>query len=226
MNTSALVLCAIAYLCGSIPFGLLIGKAKGVDVRKAGSGNIGATNIGRIFGKKYFFLCFTLDFAKGLLPVLFAGRHLGTLGVWEAEPKIALSWLATVLAAVAGHMFSPWLKFKGGKGVATSLGALVGVFPVLSVAAAGAFVVFFITLKTAGYMSLASIVGACTLPIAVACTMIIRGRSLGDPDTWPFLGLALILAVLVTIKHRANIARIRAGTEPRFGERTKTDAKV
>jgi glycerol-3-phosphate acyltransferase PlsY len=217
MDFTPYVLCTSAYLCGSIPFGLLIGKAKGVDVRTVGSGNIGATNIGRIFGRKYFFICFTLDFAKGLLPVLAAGHHLGALGKWDVEPRIALMWLATVLSAVAGHIFSPWLKFKGGKGVATSLGALLGVFPVLSVAAGGAFLAFILTLKVGGFMSLASIAGACALPIAVACTMLVRGERLSEPRTWPFLALAFILAILVTLKHRANIARIRAGTEPKFG---------
>ena len=222
MNDNPYVLCLIAYLCGSIPFGLLIGKAKGVDVRTVGSGNIGATNIGRIFGRKYFFLCFALDFAKGLLPVLAAGHVLGALGKWDVEPRISLIWLATVLAAVVGHIFSPWLKFKGGKGVATSLGALVGVFPVLSIAAGGAFVLFIITLKVGGYMSLASIMGAFALPVAVACTMLARGVRLSEPGTWPFLALAFVLALLVTFKHRANIARIRAGTEPKFGARTQS----
>src|SRR4051794_16338963 len=120
-----LAVIAIAYVVGSIPFGLLVGLSRGVDPRKAGSGNIGATNVGRLLGGKFFAIVFALDLLKGMLPPLApswvvyrhgeaTGGHVG----WE----INLLWLLVGFAAVAGHMFSVFLKFKGGKGVATSAG--------------------------------------------------------------------------------------------------------
>src|SRR5688572_17372282 len=113
------LLVPVAYLLGSIPFGLIVGRAKGVDPRKAGSGNIGATNVGRLLGKKFFAIVFVLDLLKGLLPMLAAAYVLR--GMEESNRKYLL-WLAVGFAAIAGHMFSLFLGFKGGKGVATSTG--------------------------------------------------------------------------------------------------------
>src|ERR1700677_1277883 len=115
-----------AYLVGSVPFGLFVGLAKGVDPRKAGSGNIGATNLGRLLGGKYFALVFTLDLLKGLAPTLAAGAELR----FNAQDGLSSTlWLLVGFAAIVGHMYSIFIGFKGGKGVATSAGVILGVFP-------------------------------------------------------------------------------------------------
>src|SRR5438105_3740910 len=146
MNHTRLALFALApaaYAVGSIPFGLLVGLAKGVDVRKSGSGNIGATNVARLLGGRFFALVFTLDLLKGMLPVLAARYVLG------GEPKnllYCILWILIGFAAIAGHMFSLFLKFRGGKGVATSAGVLLGIFPYFTypalIGAAAAIVAF------------------------------------------------------------------------------------
>lgn len=208
------------FFSGSIPTGLLIGKLKGIDIRQHGSKNIGATNVGRVLGRKYFFLCFSIDLLKGALPVLIAGISLKTLGRFDSNMEQSLWWIATMVCAVLGNVFSPWLKFRGGKGVATSLGALMGVFPVLAVPAAGAFVVWLIAYKTSGYISFASLAAAAALPIGVALTWYIAVLQSFAPNwngAWPFIGTTTLLAILVFWTHRANIARLRAGTELRSG---------
>src|SRR5262245_34890410 len=120
MRTELLILIPIAYLIGSIPFGLLVGFAKGIDVRTAGSKNIGATNVARLLGKKYFFLVFFLDMGKSLIPMLIASALVHRIA--ERNWTVHLLWLGVGFAAVLGHMFSLFLRFKGGKGVATSAG--------------------------------------------------------------------------------------------------------
>jgi glycerol-3-phosphate acyltransferase PlsY len=231
-----------AFLAGSIPTGLLIGKAKGIDIRTVGSKNIGATNVGRIFGRRYFFLCFAIDFAKSLVPVALAGWWLGGLGVFDLLPlSVSLAWMGVMAAAVFGNIFNPWLGFKGGKGVATSIGAIMGVFPVLALPAAGAFVVWIATLKLKGYISLASIAAAAALPIFTAAQFVIGPLREGRPGQVPgqpladslaeslahsliagspYIAICAFLAALVIWKHRTNIARLRAGTEPKAGART------
>src|SRR3712207_4017573 len=120
------LLVPVAYLLGSVPFGLIVGRAKGVDPRTSGSGNIGATNVGRLLGGKFFALVFVLDLLKGLLPMIAAGLVLG----FRAEDRTGyLLWLLVGFAAILGHMFSAFLKFKGGKGVATSAGVMLGLWP-------------------------------------------------------------------------------------------------
>src|SRR3954447_9865163 len=116
-TTTLLILIPVAYLLGSVPFGLIVGLAKGVDPRAAGSGNIGATNVGRLLGGKYFAIVFTLDLLKGLLPMLAAGACIGASA---RDTNTYLLWLAVGFATILGHMFSLFLKFTGGKGVATS----------------------------------------------------------------------------------------------------------
>lgn len=217
-----------AFLAGSIPTGLLIGKAKGIDIRTVGSKNIGATNVGRVFGRRFFFLCFAIDFSKSLVPVALAGWWLGGLGVFGPLPAgVSLAWVGVMAAAVLGNIFNPWLGFKGGKGVATSIGAIMGVFPALAVPAVAACVVWFCTLKIKGYISLASIVAAGALPLLTAgqfaADSLRRGAGMGEAlrAGAPFVAVCAALAALVIWKHRANIARLRAGTEPKAGERAK-----
>ncbi len=222
---------AIAFLAGSIPFGLLIGKARGIDIRQHGSKNIGSTNCGRVLGTRFGVACFVLDFLKGLLPTLGAGLALGTLGRLDVPIAAACAWLAVVLAAVLGHMFSPWVGFKGGKGVATGFGALMGVWPVLTIPAIGALLVWFVLVKTTRYMGLSSCVAALTLPIGaaafgpLAAVLGLEGWKglpslLETPGSWPFwphLGLVSGLAALVVFKHRGNLKRMLDGTELRLG---------
>lgn len=220
----------LAFLAGSIPFGLLIGLAKGVDVRTLGSRNIGATNVGRVLGRPYFFLCFALDFAKGLLPVLLAGKAAHLLGVPSIPPRDATLWLLAMAAPVLGHMFTPFLKFKGGKGVATSLGALLAVYPHLTLPALAAFAIFVVVALTSRYMSLGAIVASLCLPLLVLARLVLVARRAPADDPHglidalrlgsPFLVAAVVLGALVVWKHRANIARLRAGTENRLGGRT------
>lgn len=214
-----------AFLAGSVPFGLLIARARGIDLRAHGSGNIGATNVGRVLGPRWFVVVFLLDFLKGFGPVLLGGWLLGTLGRMDAAPGDSASWLGVALAAVLGHVFCPWLKFKGGKGVATGAGVLVGVFPALTVPAIAGFLVFLAALRLSRYMSLASMIAASSVPLFVAAWfhaahagwVPLRTESPVEVrHMLPFLAFAGAVAALVVWAHRGNIARLRAGTEPRW----------
>src|SRR5258707_4724930 len=123
-----LSLLPVAYVLGSVPFGLIVGMTKGVDPRKAGSGNIGATNVARLLGKKFFFIVFTLDVLKGLLPML-AAAFIVHRYVPKPDALVFLLWILVGFGSIVGHMFSCFIGFKGGKGVATSCGVILGLFP-------------------------------------------------------------------------------------------------
>jgi glycerol-3-phosphate acyltransferase PlsY len=202
----------IAYLIGSIPFGLVVGLAKGVDPRKAGSGNIGATNVGRLLGGRYFALVFILDLLKGMLPmlavaVIFRGEDLGA--------RDHLLWLGVGLAAILGHMFSVFLRFKGGKGVATSAGVMLGLFPYFTIPgliAIGAFIVLFMLTR---YVSVGSMGGAIFFPLAYVLVGLWRDWPVVG-EQLPLLVFAVLIALLIVYKHRANVARLIAGTENKF----------
>jgi len=203
-----------AYAVGSIPFGLLVGLAKGIDVRKSGSGNIGATNVARLLGGRFFALVFTLDLLKGMLPVLAAGYLLRGKSI---DFSNYIFWLLIGFAAIAGHMFSLFLKFRGGKGVATSAGVLLGIFPYFTYPALIGAAVAIVAFGWTRFVSVASIAGAITFPVAY----IAIGLAMGWPITGlqlPFLFFALLLAALIVYKHRSNISRLRAGTEHRVGQ--------
>lgn len=209
-----------AYLLGSIPFGFLIARAKGLDIRQHGSRNIGATNVGRVLGRRWGMLCFALDVLKGALAVLLAGWWTGALGDANPSASLAWLWLAVAGAAITGHMFTIFLRFKGGKGVATGFGALLAMWPHLTVPAIAALVVWIFTLRFTRYVSVSSILAAIILPISVALQALIRAD--GSPAdrmaaVAPFLIATSALGALVIWKHRANIARLRAGTEPKVG---------
>jgi acyl phosphate:glycerol-3-phosphate acyltransferase len=228
-----------AFLMGSIPFGFLIARAKGIDLRKHGSGNIGATNLGRVLGRPYFFLCFALDLTKGLTPTLIAGSILGTLGRMDIQPADAWIWLAVMFAAPLGHIFCPWLGFKGGKGVATAMGAMIGVMPAMTIPAAGAFIVYMVVLLLWRMVGPASSLAAASLPLwtwyAFAQYETLQERRIGSQSQFaetsagdidqmvpnfglPFFLVALALAIMVIYKHKANLLRALAGTEPKLGE--------
>jgi len=196
----------VAFLAGSIPFGLVVARMKGVDIRKCGSGNIGATNVLRAVGKPYGIAVFVLDFLKGLVPVLWAGSALAQ------HPHADLVGLGTALAAILGHNYSPWIGFKGGKGVATSAGGLVALFPL----AVGAALVFWLVLfKTTRYVSVASMGAAAAIPAALVC------QRLADflPPTGAQIAFGLVVATLAIWRHRSNLRNLAAGTEHRFGEK-------
>jgi glycerol-3-phosphate acyltransferase PlsY len=216
-----MALIPIAYLIGSIPFGLIVGKAKGIDPRTTGSGNIGATNLGRLLGGKFFALVFGLDFVKGALPVAAAGA---VIGFHVDDRWTCLLWILVAAAAVVGHVFSIFLKFKGGKGVATSAGVLFGIFPYFTIAGIVAVIVFLIAFRVTRFISVGSILGSSAFPLAyVAIGMIWHWPILGAQ--LPFLCFAILVPALIVHKHRANIARLRSGTEPRFTRKPSCASK-
>ena len=203
------------YLLGSVPFGLLIGKLKRVDVREHGSKNIGATNTGRVLGKKWGILCFVLDVCKGLLPVLSFGLATGLSGNAEAGSGELLMWLAVAVAAVCGHMFPVWLKFKGGKGVATGLGVLLGFWPILTIAGLVAAVSWLLIVNVTAYVSLASVVAAGSLPIVSVVMSLAMGRPWQHAVIYGLITGAL--GGMVIVKHRSNISRLMSGNENKVG---------
>jgi len=219
MTQSLIIGIALGYLCGSIPFALLLGWSRGVDIRTVGSGNVGATNVGRTLGRKWGIACFILDVFKGLLPVLFTGWWMGLLqDDASLTTTSSLIWLASGVAAVLGHVFPVWLKFKGGKGVATALGVLLGFWPVLTVPGLLAAITWAILAKGTRYISVASVGAAALLPVyLVVLGLFWRQMTIGQ--LWPFLAISSALALLVIVRHRSNIARLRAGTEPKWGQR-------
>ena len=214
-QVSLLILIPIAYLVGSIPFGLIVGLAKGVDPRTAGSGNIGATNVARLLGRKWFFVVFTLDMCKSLIPMLIASAAAHRLPEQQRDGTIYLLWLLVGFAAVLGHMFSIFLKFSGGKGVATSAGVMLGLWPYFTGPGLIAIAVFLVVFFVWRYISLGSIVAAVAVPVAY----LVMGRMRGWPvfgSQLPLLVFAVVMALLIIYKHRTNIARLRAGTEHRM----------
>jgi len=214
MNAAGwLALTAGAYLVGGIPFGVIIGRLHGVDIRDHGSRNIGATNVGRVLGRRWGIACFILDAAKGALPVLAAGVVARTLhrSAEELGATTLWWWLLVAAAAIAGHMCSPFIGFKGGKGVATGFGALAAFWPLLAVPAVLSLVVWIVTVKAFRFVSLASIVAAAALPL-FTCALSVRSI-----EAWPLVAATISLAALVIVRHRSNIGRLRRGEEPRIG---------
>jgi len=196
----------LGYLSGGVPWSFLIGKAKGVDLRQHGSGNLGATNVRRVLGFRYGLLCFLLDFSKGLVPVLVARSVVGDAGT-TGEMVVVL----TAAAAVGGHVWPVAMGFKGGKGVATTIGVVLALAPIpILIAAATWFVVF----KVSRIVSLASLIAAAVLPI---CGV---GMRIADAGSLSFtrLGLLIALALLIIVRHRSNIGRLLRGEEYRFGQ--------
>lgn len=188
-----LIIIGSAYLIGSIPTGLLLGKAYGVDVRKEGSGNIGATNLYRTVGRKVGILTLIGDCLKGLLPVL--------LVTFSSFPPDLAPLVG--LAAFCGHVFSVFLKFKGGKGVATALGVFLALAPL---AVACAITLFAGVMFIWRYVSLGSILAAGAMPFAVFF--------LGESKT--VVIVTVVIALIVILRHHENIRRLLSGTENRF----------
>ncbi len=196
----------LGYLLGSIPAGYLAGRIAGIDIRKVGSGNIGATNVTRRLGRRYGYFVFVVDFAKGTLAVcasVLLGRYVGT-----EMTTTQIYGIVGATCCVLGHVFPVWLGFKGGKGVATFAGALFGLMPL---AAAIGVAVWVITFEVTRYVSIASITTAVLLPLTVLA--LTHARHTNGMALFYF---TLCLAAVVIFRHRSNLSRLLRGTEPRF----------
>jgi glycerol-3-phosphate acyltransferase PlsY len=220
-----LVAALVAFACGSIPFGPIVARLRGIDLRTVGSGNIGATNVGRALGWKWGVLVYVLDAIKGAAPVLVAGAMAGILGkpADEVAPADMWWWLLMPIASVLGHMFSPFVGFKGGKGVATGSGAMLAVWPTLTGPLLVAIGLWAVLLAATRYMSVASMAAAISIPLTVAAAAAIRTGD-GTPDgelplrhALPAIIVTGGVALLVVWKHRPNIERLLAGKENRLG---------
>ncbi len=191
---------AAGYLLGSVPFAVIISRRHGVDIFKAGSGNPGATNVRRVLGKKPGNLCFALDALKGFVAAIWPQL------VWQGQEHAIAFGVAGLVAAIAGHSFSLFIGFRGGKGVATTIGGLLAVAPwVMLIGVALWLAVFY----SSRYVSLASICLGLSLPVSAWL--------LERPPV--VLVLTLLLAILILVRHRANIQRLLNGTENRFARK-------
>lgn len=193
-----------AYILGATPFGFLAGKMRGIDIRKHGSGNIGATNVVRTLGKPVGITVLIFDICKGLVPVLIA-KSLSDSSVLH---------IATAIAAILGHNYTFWLKFKGGKGIATTGGAILPIMPIALLAAVVAWLIVFFATR---YVSLASLAAAVIIPLTLVARYLISGSWNGV-----VLGFGVFVCVLAIWKHRSNIGRLRRGEELRSGLKKST----
>jgi len=201
-------LAILSYFVGAIPFGMLVARTRGIDIMKVGSGNIGATNVVRALGPKYGILVFVLDVLKGAVPgivthfVVDAPKYGVQIQTWQ---------FIFGVVSILGHMFSPFLKFKGGKGVATGLGAALGSVPLTGLCA---FAVMIVSTLVTRYISLSSLIAATSvIPISIWLTK-------DEPQTRPIL---VLMVVFIFYKHRSNISRLIAGTESKFTFRKQLD---
>ena len=205
MTTTTAILASVVcgYLSGSVPFGYLAGKLKGIDIRQHGSGNIGATNAIRVLGKGIGIPVFLLDMFKGWLPVWLAASWITHTGA--AVEIVSVGKVLAGFAAVIGHMFTFWLGFQGGKGIATTGGVLWGIS---RAGMLGGWIGFLTFLFAFRYVSLGSLAAAVGVPTAMAFQMWREGK-------WDFvlLGFGIVVMILAFIRHRSNIQRLLAGTE-------------
>ena len=215
----ALPLLLAGYLFGSIPAGYLAGRwLKGIDIRQEGSGSTGATNVLRVLGKGPALAVFLVDVLKGTAAVLLAKAVLEPLGVLLDAGGTATSWVmdswvvAVGLAALAGHIWPVWLGWRGGKAVATALGMLLGLTWPVGLACFG---VFLAALSLSRIVSLSSVIAALALPLLMLGWF--HDQALGL--RWPYLALTVLTSGLVIWRHRSNLARLLAGTEPRLGQK-------
>jgi len=205
-----------AYLLGSVPFGFIIARAHGKDLRAIGSGNIGATNVSRALGRKWGYTCFGLDVLKGLIPMLaFPAIALAYVGTTVPTPWFLALWLLVGIAAIVGHVFPVYLRFKGGKGVATSFGVALGLWPYFTISALIALAVWIAVVLTWRYISLASICAAVTFPVSLVLGILIT-PAWHAATLWPLLIAATLIPLLVILRHRQNIHRLLAGTESKI----------
>ena len=199
MDIKVIIFLIMAYLIGSIPTGVIIGKKfKGIDIREHGSKNTGATNAYRVLGKQYGIIVLLADALKGWLPVFIA--DMAGVGDWQL--------ILVGVLTIVGHTLSPFLKFKGGKGVATSLGVFLFLAPKIVLILVA---VFLVVAGTTKYVSLASVSVAGLFPILVLFLQT------GDKRDWSLFGFSLVIGLFVIFKHRSNIERLLKGNENKFG---------
>jgi acyl phosphate:glycerol-3-phosphate acyltransferase len=204
-----------AYLLGAVPFGFLIAKSHGIDLRTVGSGNIGATNLGRALGRKWAVVGFVLDALKGLIPTL-TGHWL--IGPDAPTVGVLFAWMAVGCAAILGHMYPIYLGFRGGKGVSTGMGMLLGVYPYFTIPGLITFALWGIALVIWRYVSLASILGAAVFPL-VFWVLIIVNPAWEIARLWPLLLVSVVMGGFVVFRHRDNIRRLMEGRETKIGRR-------
>ncbi|MBN1817925.1 MAG: glycerol-3-phosphate 1-O-acyltransferase PlsY [Sedimentisphaerales bacterium] len=217
MNAWFLLLIPATYLLGSVPFGLLMARAKGIDLRNVGSGNIGATNVSRALGRKWAYVCFVLDCCKGLGPMLLGGLLIQH----EAISIVSLFlWLAVGCAAILGHIFSVYLKFTGGKGAATGMGVMLGLYPFYTIPGLITFMIWVVLVLLFRYISLATIIGSAAFPISLAIVIALLD-SWTFASLWPLVLVAAIIAILVIIRHAENIKRLLEGSEAKVLQRQR-----
>jgi acyl phosphate:glycerol-3-phosphate acyltransferase len=209
------VLMVVAYLLGGVPFGLIVARVKGVDLRAQGSGNVGATNVGRALGRKWGVLVLLLDASKGAVCTITAGLLTSRDATMTVTMRDFI-WLGIAAACVIGSIAPIYLGFKGGKGVAASLGAVLGIYPYLTYSGLIDLVLWAVVVNTTRYVSLGSIVAAICLPIVFVSLSVVMKWGLSEHG--PLLGLCLALAAMVLIRHRDNIRRLWAGTENKVGQ--------
>lgn len=198
----------LAYLMGSLPTAFIAGKiARSIDIREHGSGNVGATNVFRVLGAKWGSAVLVIDIAKSFLAVLICGPLIQE--AWNTVP-ISVLLLLTGMSAIAGHIWTPFLRFAGGKGVASSLGVALAVMPLAAIISLTTFLIVF---SWSRYVSLGSLLAALVFPIAV--TLFYRSF----PGFPIILGTSLFLCLLIVVKHRSNIARLMKGTESQVGRK-------
>lgn len=194
----------LSYLLGSIPSGYLVAKSQGIDIRQHGSGNIGATNVLRVMGKKWGYLVFACDALKGFLAVKLAAQLAAT-----GHADAALGAVLGAIGCILGHNYTVWLRFKGGKGIATSAGVLLGLFPLTVILTV--LIIWFVVFFVGRYVSLASICAALSLPVAVFLLVTRSGT-----DFWLRFWFSVVISALAVWRHRSNLARLAKGTESRF----------
>ena len=204
----------LAYLVGSIPFGIILTRAKGIDLRSIGSGNIGATNVSRALGKPWGYTCFALDVLKGLVPMLLTLGCIrpGMMADGLGEIRFITLWLGVGCSAILGHIFPVYVRFRGGKGVATSFGVALGLWPYYTVCALIALLVWIAIVLKSRYVSLASMLASATFPVFLILFIFVL-RAWTFHQLWPLVIIALIIPSAVLFRHRENIDRLRQGTE-------------
>lgn len=210
---AAVLIWILAYLIGAVPFGYLVGRAKGVDLFTAGSGNIGATNVGRVLGRKYGIAVFVLDFLKGAIPTLFAAP-LAKMIHPDGDVPFGVPHLTAVgAAAVAflGHLFPVYLGFRGGKGVATGAGAVLAVAPVPTLSAVVIWIAVALASRTISLASLAAVGALCLMQL-------LTSNGAFSLESIAVTIFCLIGSLLVVVKHRGNVSRLMRGTESTFGD--------
>jgi len=225
----------ISYLLGSIPFGYIAGRMHGMDIRERGSGNIGATNVMRVLGKRPGYVVFACDTLKGLLAVI-AGKYIAlhhSLTVSQAQTLYhgvaesilhttyfvslpeSIGAISAAIACIIGHNFPVWLGFKGGKGMATSAGVLIGMMPETAMGCMAVWAVVFFSTR---YVSLASIAAAVALPVITMLLLVTK-----QLNGWPYFYFAVVACLLAVWRHRSNIVRLLNGTESRFVKKPKVE---